>query len=693
MRAGFPAEHWETYARLLGTSLLLLFAGDNLDRLLRPGDKAAPAKWYRSEAVIPFYALALLCVGGYASARTSLDLGMPPVVLGYLLAAASLFRFVRHCRAGYLLSGLGLSLFLCLWVAAHTVRPTVLESLVTGNTQIDFWFHTAVAQMIRTYGVPSTGFDGVPWMYYHYGTHTLIANLASLLRVSVQQMYALGYAVILVPLFFKMYLTFAFTVRQTVARPAGVPDTGKIDFLTMVVFLCVFLQIVKNLYTGLFLGYNFLGSESYTTGLSFLFALCSIGLTFRHAGGLRPGRHRRWFFLGFLPVSFVVLGFLKISLLYLAMCVFGYLFLRLQWYKHAALWLSGVMLTVISVGVYLLTVETLLFGNRRMGYEGRTELLYFFRKTHPFEPLNFFLFFFLWSYLFILLFLVLERTGGRPLRQSFGERRTLGAELVALICVAGLLPSFLLELTGGNAMYFSGFQALFSSALVIAFLPLVQQRVRQARFVRQLPAAYRIGAATALSIAVFLVLYMNLRMKINQELSDDFAARKAILRDPTPERFNLSAALGLLFGGAHSENQRKFVYFRSPAVQEALAKDSVYGYLKQLERLNGLDIAAKRKQCLYADYRRGSLSFKAPCFVVPFLAPALAGISGLYGMPYDCPMGAYGFEYYNGRYKHHPGWDHVYLPRELCRMAAHHGFSNVLILNFKELRFRPLPCR
>lgn len=694
MRAGFPAGHWETYARLLGISLFLLFVGDTLGWVLRSGGKAASAAWYRAEAIIPFYALALLFAAGYASARTSLDLAMPPVLLGYLFAAAALFRFVRASRPGYLLAGLGLSLFLCLWVAANTLRPTVLESLVAGTVQIDFWFHASVAQMIRTYGVPSTGFDGVPWMYYHYGSHTLIAHLASLLRVSVVQMYALGYGVIVVPLFFKMYLTFAFTVRQLVARPAGASSAGKIDYLTMLVFLCFFLQVVKNLYSGLFLGYNFLGSESYTTGLAFLFALGSTGLSFWHAGGMASRKHRLAFFFGFLPVALVVLGFLKISLLYLVMALFAYLFLRLQWFKHAALWLCGALLTVIALGVYLLTVETILFGGRQVGYEGQTKLFYFFRETHPFEPLNFFLFFFLWSYLFIAVFVVVERTrNGRRWRDAFRQRRTLGVELVVLVCVAGLLPGFFLVLTGGNAMYFSGFQALFSSALVIAFLPLVGQRIREAGFVRRLRPGYRIAIATVLSVAVFLVLYMNLRMKVNQELTDDFALRKTLLADPTPESFNLSEALGLLFGEARSANQQKFAYFRSPAVGEALRRDTVYAYVQRLAALDRRAVAEKRTHSVYADYQRGNLPFRAPCYIVPFLVPALSGMAALYGVPYDCPMGAYGYEYYNSRYKGHPGWDHVYLPEELCRMAAQHQFSNVLILNFKDLRFRPLPCR
>lgn len=699
MRTGFEENHAADCIKLTGTAFFLLFLPDISNRILHlAGRGHLGGRWYLCEAILPLYGLLFLFVTGYLALFSQSALFVLPVGLGYIFWIISGISFIRSANVIYLITGLLLTLFFCIWVAALTVRPAMLERIVAGNTEIDFWFHTAMSQMLKTYGIPSSGFDGTPWMYYHYGNHLLTANLSALLKIPVYVMYSVGYAVIIVPLFFKMYLTFAFTARSILAGNTGRVSHPRIGYATAFLFLCIFMQIIKNLYTGLFLGYNFLGSESYTAGLSVMFAICSICLTFWY-GKPETGKQTDFsFFFLFLPVALAVLGFLKISLLYLALVIAGYLFFRLGLYKKGYYWLAGFVLAGIGLSVYLATVETTFMGAtfmgaRQLGYEGRAEPFYFFRHTHPFEPVDFFVFFYLWSHLYCIAFLLLRPAGSiRQLFRSGQSNATVSVELVLLICIAGLVPSFFLLLAGGNAMYFAGFQALFSSALLIAILPLLKEKWNSLSRRSKLPYPFYQVLAVLVSITAYLILYMGVRFKVTEKLGRDFSNRKSILKDTSGEKFNLSESLAMIASGTHSPNQEKFRYLYSPAVQAALERDTIYQFLKKARALDQISVQEKRKTGVYADLQRANLPFRVPCYVVPFLVPGLSGMASVYGMPYDCPMGAYGYEYYNARYKNHPGWDHVFTPQEVCGLAQKWGLGKVIWFSPAANDFKPVTC-
>jgi hypothetical protein len=81
-----------------------------------------------------------------------------------------------------------------------------------------------------------------------------------------------------------------------------------------------------------------------------------------------------------------------------------------------------------------------------------------------------------------------------------------------------------------------------------------------------------------------------------------------------------------------------------------------------------------------------------PCGVVPFFIPGLSGIAMIVGQPYDCPMGGWGFEYYNTRYKHYPGWDKIFTQAELCRDAQGKSFSELILFNEQKEKFQFVKC-
>ena len=78
-------------------------------------------------------------------------------------------------------------------------NPLLVEGICFGHAQIDTLYHATIANMIRTYGVPSTGLDGLPYILYHVGSHWLFARLSNLINIPVIDFYNRAYAVIFVP--------------------------------------------------------------------------------------------------------------------------------------------------------------------------------------------------------------------------------------------------------------------------------------------------------------------------------------------------------------------------------------------------------------------------------------------------------------------------------------------------------------
>lgn len=676
LRNGFADRSGEMLIQFTGLAFLLLFApsalATRLARRFRDPDIARVA--------FSLALLAALALPGWLALPPS-----PAVALAWLLAATgfglgalqwySFFSVTPWHRCVYLLL---LGFLFNLWVLSNTLRPTMLEGVVAGITHIDHWFNISVAQMLKTYAIPSTGVDGTPWFYYHYGSHWYFAQLSKLTGAAVRDVYAAAYPVIFVPVFFQAFLHFSLYARRVVLGPGALDKPLRFSFWLLL--LCIFLQVIKNLYSGVMLGYSFLESESFVLGLTvmfFLFAGCF--LYWPH----RAQYPRAWqpvLLLGILPVFVVILGFLKISVLYITCSLTGYLFFRLGLYKKPIGWLSLALLATLSLVVYGASVETLTFGERQVSAEGTWSPFYFYRETHPFEPLNFFLFFFQWTYLLVLLTVVAHQLYSRPRwREALRGQQTLPAECALVVAVSSLLPSFFIFLTGPDAMYFSGIQVLLSSALVLAYLPVVQLP----HFPRFNPQRweYRVAAALA-TTGILLILWMNTRFSINDNLLTPNAnVRKNILGDGSGLSFTISDAAWAAMPrpGGGPDAPPHFARWYSGAVQQALETDSVYRHLRLLSNLDTLPLPLKSQSMVYIDVMRQLPPYRPDCAVAALLPPALTGMAALDGVLYKCPAGGYGFEYYGHKYEHYPGWDRQHSRAGLLQLTAQKQRSRLFV--------------
>lgn len=690
LQLGFALNDLHSSLRLLGLSFFVLFFPDAVCRAARLPGRPIPERWFFNEAMVVLYVLPLV-YGAGALAPSVPAIGYCFTGVGYGCFAISVVDFARRHTKWYVLAGIPIALLFSLWATCRTLLPGMLETIVAGEAivNIDFWFNAAFTNIIKTYSVPSTGLDGTPWMYYHYGCHFLFAQASKLLGVRVTEMFAAGYSIIFVPFFFKTYLSFAVTVRRFAFPGPGA--YRPLNFLFWVLVLSIFIQLLRNIYSGGLLGYIFLDSVSYTVAMGVMFAFFSVCLYFWHGAASRS--QAIVFGWVFLPAIMACLGFLKVSVMYNVLALAGYLFLRLHLYRKWYYWVSALLLLAVFGGVYPQVVETLTFGERKVGYEGRIEFFYFFTGTHQFRPLVFILFFHQWLYLLIFLTLYQYRAFGRlAIGRLIRERKTLAVECGLVLVITGLLPSFFLHLSGGNAMYFMGTQLFFCSALALGYL-------NDLRFsdlpAFRLPAVYKRWAYSLFFAATLVVLFARTQFVINDLLRANTNTRKKLLSVTDGPKFTFTQVVqlgGAALTGRYSAAQERYVTWFSPAVQRVLDRDTSYRFLRKVYALDELPLARKHNSAIYINFTTYQVPFKVPCGIVPFFIPSLGGMATLNGQPYDCPMGGWGFEYYNTRYKHHPGWDKIFTRAELCTHAAGKHYGELMLFNEREEKFEFVHC-
>lgn len=92
------------------------------------------------------------------------------------------------------------------------------ELIGQGKMMDDSLFHMALGNMLKTYGVPSTGLDGLPYYPYHWGSHAYFAQVARLLHITMPDMYHVAYMIIFVPLFVFAALIAAVDLRRWLVK-------------------------------------------------------------------------------------------------------------------------------------------------------------------------------------------------------------------------------------------------------------------------------------------------------------------------------------------------------------------------------------------------------------------------------------------------------------------------------------------
>jgi hypothetical protein len=647
LRAGFDTDYF-TVIKTLGLSLVLLilplFAQEKISIKLY-------SKWYLDYSFGLFTILSIVCVLGFLSTRLNLVILSFVGLLGYVLFVWLLIR-------GYGSLGLMrtvalsvftifLSVFVVSIIFSQHIKPLFFEDILAGSNvwRLDTLYHVSIGQMFNTYGILTSGLDGIPYVHYHYGVHVLYVGIANFLNISIIDAFLLLPPIIITPIFFFTFFCLILKTRDWFSIPTS------FNYQFGLVLLMAFVGYFRNTffessgdfpeYAGMLMGSPILFiSDSYTVSLIFLFTLLNVTLNYfqdERANKL-TSTGRRIFLWVIFPLLFFCLGFTKISSLYIAFSIFCFLYVRTGLYKRREF---GVSL-LIMLGLFILTF--LLIRDQKHG-DGGIDFFYHFRETKQ-NILIFVAFHFAWFWVLVILF-VANRLNSKKFSEIDLKRLPIEITLVAIL--ASLGPAVLIKVEGGQLFYFTEIASWLSVAIIIAYLPWF--KLSNLKFFEASPF-FRKSFALIVSIYLLNVFYKNSARYRDQMLHVNYTTRYNLLAGPVdltqPDKFQIGTWFAFeaepLSAILRPLSSKYFDSFRVAPSKK---------FLHKLIALNSVPMSEKRKSLVYMNF--DSLGFYLPikCYERPFLVPALAGMAAIHGnvdsvcMKENAWLGAYSFEYYD----------------------------------------------
>jgi hypothetical protein len=668
LRAGFSDRYVSEILHLGGLSLLVL----SLPKVLKEKFEKVGviSEGLISIAMILAFAVLAIIPG---SKLLSLGLSISGLAL-FLFRNPSQIKLVNFSSAFFII----LYTFFSLWIVSviwggYHLRPTFIETLVVSKPYFfdqefyngDTLYNLSIAQMIKNYGVASTGLDGTPSIYYHYGCHWIMAQLSKFTGIHLVHVYNFGYPLIFIPLFFSIFLQFIFQVQEWLFKKTD----GELLFLLLL--MCLFIGVPNHLYAGGLLGISGLVNDSFVISLIILFAFLHTGLLFWQS-------HTKnvWLFT-FLTFLFVVAaGIVKISTGFVLTGLLCYLFIRFGLYLQLRCWVCLLIVIGGFLFTYWMTAETLPFGIRKVGGdEGIQQYLHFYKHTHTFEPVSWFGGFYLWLYLTVfLVFVLLPSSGGKSrIRYLWKNKMMLPAEILVVVALVGVLPSLLIAFNGGNSMYFSGIQLFVAGAFVLGFVPALSDKVIAWSSMVKKPVSLSIKFI--LVVSLLLLLYKEVRWDFNKMIKINVQTRRELLGIPVDPDWRVKY------------DQSTFGIFSKPVHQ---AYDTIK-FGKFVSALMEQEKNTVSSQLLFLNHQTLPIDFfrNIRCIETSFIGPAFSGHAMLDGLSYNCGIGMYGDGYYQHNFAGVPNPSQ----NQICNKAASKGFTQVVGFDCTKNQFQLIDCR
>jgi hypothetical protein len=511
-----------------------------------------------------------------------------------------------------------LIVILCLWLSAvvwegRNLTPLFLEKIISGfynspdlNCGLDNLYHMSMAQMIKTYHIPSTGLDELPYTPYHFGSHFLFAQISTVLGISIVDMYHVGFPIIFVPLFFYV----VFLVFHQFKELSG--STALFDYFFWVLSFALFIGILPVHPEGIAfrtsLAWNsILKSESYLISmLFFVMSLSFIIVPILKEGSMKTSPPLVLFSIFLL----IMIGICKLSTLFILDVVLGYLYFRYRLYK-------SVLPTLFLISAAAISFFLIYLVNDPKASGGGIEFLHFYKNfIHSRFPFFIFLSF-LWTFLLLAIGLFLAV---RKIRVN-----TILVELQIAIAVFGFLPGMVLQIAGGSAYYFSDIQHWTALFFIAYYLNL------------SIPHLKKRGLLLVYGFALLAVIAASLNSLYSwSRLWKDNYITKRCIQGTVNFNQDLISIRELI-------SQRSVLFDKS--LKTKLMEHEDFSKVTFLISLNGLE--HKEAKILYVE-DENTLSRYFPCYKFPFFVAATTGMSLFRGYSLrDCYWGGYGVEYYD----------------------------------------------
>lgn len=667
LRYGFDDNSVFEILKTLSVSYFLLLLPNLIIRFKKTADSDSKDLWFCS---ISFFTVVILFF--------LIFLGLASLVIGvkfiYLLMPISflllIWFLIDYCVCFYRTADLLYIILFILfsmgvgslvWCAKYQ-NPLFFENIILGIAHRDTLLYSAVSNLIKTYGVPSIGVDGLKYFHYHWGSSWMFAYLSGLINVSTIKFYNLCYPIIFIPFLLKNILLF-------------VVDYRRFKNFSLKLAWFIFLILLAFL---IMAGYSAVGSESYVMGISFMFLLFSMVIYFLQNFKSKIKNYSKYdnlFLFLFLPLLITIIGSLKISVAFLLYGLYGYLFIRLKMHKNNQLSVSFVICFLSSIIVYLA------FGYNEIstGFASFSSLIEYIKSWNLFFSSEYIL---LW--IFILLVLYKDKIATlNELKVFFRQKKSLEIEILLAVSILGILPGAVLNIAGGSAGYFTGVQKFIGLSFVLAYLGCFVNDKN--KFIH---GHNRVGGLKICFVLLIIFLslhycnFINTYFVQNKNLiAKNIIIRRQILNpseeDASAKQFvkNEIAANGVV-------PTIMSVIPASKLSQPALKDLDNYEIIKIFEEIGEMKLSEKRKTCIYIPKSNRIFwdmkAYKNYNHVRPLVVTAMTGIAMIGGLPEGEVTDLAGYAPYNKNKARNIIDEHD--NENIKSVAEKNGFSQVIII-------------
>lgn len=547
-------------------------------------------------------AFVIVCILSFLPEYLRFAAGYSIVGTGWLMMLYVTYRTWINFTFKYLIYFIIVAIFFTIWCVstvyyhAGYVTPLFREELACNTVQVDLIHNMSIAQMIKTYGVVSTGIDGLTITPYHYGSHWVFAKLSIIFDISMIEIYNIFYPIIFIVLFYYWMLQAALKRGIYLYQSFNIQLeewSGKIFWLLFMILVIGFLPIEYAYKFGIDRS-NF-NSQSYLLSLIFLFVSFSI----LHDYAFFEASNKRFFFSCIVALLTLAIYTMKLSVGFLLIIAIAYL----QFRNYCFFSISNLLMW--SVFLFIL-----FFVHRTVSSEVIIEyglFDYINRFTEPKIRHYFIPIYFAVVILFLLIrsFELDTQQIKFNLLESIIKRVAIDIELILIIGLIALLPGNLMIINGNSGNYFSDVPRQASIVMVLATTPFLSKKILF-RF------SYLSFSFILLFISTFAIGFLSTTLHhIHYDVYKNLSTRYAIT-------------------GTNVKVSQSYRF-----IQDKIEQNPKFIFIKKLDSLNQLPIFTKSKYLIHIP-RTDSVYYRwAGSWQSSFIVPAIAGIAMINGFPAD----------------------------------------------------------
>jgi hypothetical protein len=241
------------------------------------------------------------------------------ILLGSISLLLALYKLVQTrwtaLTLPLLLTLAGLTLLLVIEnLYGHAISRPFLASYLYSSTHLitrDQLFYAAMASMLKTYHLPSSGVDGVAYHSTYWGSLWINAGLSNLLKTNMFSTLTLIFSCLYTPLLIKNVYLISLQILTTSKQN---PGYLKLFCLFIITAICIMLYTFANLKFTVWPAAFLQNTYSISVGITLVFTGCVYFCLSSEA----EKRTRLYFAVLIVPVLLLLIGATKVSNVYIA---------------------------------------------------------------------------------------------------------------------------------------------------------------------------------------------------------------------------------------------------------------------------------------------------------------------------------------------------------------------------------------